>query len=102
MSGIFIYADKPALCGELISLAKELGLPCGVVVNRSGEDLVGLHRYCQSENLPILLSLPDDRQIAEVTSRGDLISHQLPEYGLLFSDLATKLKQELQRSGVRS
>lgn len=84
-----------------VNLAKELALPCGVVVNRSGEDLVGLHQYCVTENLPILLSLPDDRQIAEVTSRGDLISQILPEYGLLFSDLAIKIKQALQPPGGR-
>jgi len=82
-----------------VALAKELGLPCGVVVNRAGEDLVGLHSYCQAENLPILLSLPDDRQIAEVTSRGDLVALALPEYGLMFSELATKLKHELAKTG---
>jgi len=70
-----------------------------VVVNRAGEDLVGLYGYCQSENLPVLLSLPDDRQIAEITSRGDLVSRVLPEYGLMFSLLATKLKAELMTTG---
>lgn len=84
-----------------VALAKELGLPCGVVVNRAGEDLVGLNGYCRSENLPVLLSLPDDRQIAEITSRGDLLAHVLPEYGLMFAELAEKLKQELVAAGGR-
>jgi MinD superfamily P-loop ATPase len=82
-----------------VALARELNLSCGVVVNRAGEDLVGLYGYCQSENLPVLLSLPDDRQIAEITSRGDLVSRVLPEYGLMFSLLATKLKAELMTTG---
>lgn len=85
-----------------VALARELGLPCGVVVNRSGDDQVGLYRYCQTEGLPVLLSLPDDRQIAEVSSRGNLITHVLPEYGLMFAELAEKLKQELRTAGGRS
>lgn len=84
-----------------VALARELNLACGVVVNRAGEDLVGLNGYCRSENLPVLLSLPDDRQIAEITSRGDLLAHALPEYGLMFAELAEKLKQELGAAGGR-
>ncbi len=84
-----------------VALARELSLPCGVVVNRAGEDLVGLYQYCQTENLPVLLSLPDDRQIAEVSSRGNVIAHALPEYGLMFAELAAKLKQELKTAGGR-
>lgn len=82
-----------------VALARELNLSCGVVVNRAGEDLVGLYGYCRSENLPVLLSLPDDRQIAEITSRGDLVAKVLPEYGLMFSELAEKLKAELGITG---
>ena len=82
-----------------VALARELDLACGVVINRAGEDLVGLHGYCRAENLPVLLSLPDDRQIAEITSRGDLLAHALPEYGLMFAELAAKLKQELAAAG---
>lgn len=37
MSGIFIYADKPALCGELISLAKELGQTSCVISLNAAE-----------------------------------------------------------------
>jgi MinD superfamily P-loop ATPase len=82
-----------------VALARELNLACGVVVNRAGEDLVGLHGYCRSENIPILLSLPDDRQIAEVVSRGELVARVFPEYGLMFAELAAKLKQQLAAAG---
>lgn len=37
MSSIFIYADKPALCGELISLAKELGQTSCVISLNAAE-----------------------------------------------------------------
>jgi len=86
---------------QTVATVREMNLPCGVVVNRAGEDQVGLYRYCQTEKLPILLSLPDDRQVAEVTSRGNLIVDALPEYGLMFAELAEKLKQELLATGGR-
>jgi MinD superfamily P-loop ATPase len=82
-----------------VATVRELGLPCGVVINRAGEDLVGLHQYCQTENLPIMLSLPEDRQIAEVVSRGELVAHALPEYGRMFTELAVKLRHALQTAG---
>jgi MinD superfamily P-loop ATPase len=84
-----------------VATVRQLNLPCAVIVNRAGEDLVGLYQYCQTEKLPVLLSLPDDRQIAEVTSRGGLIARDLPEYGLMFAELADKLKQELLAVGAR-
>ncbi|MGE5458977.1 MAG: hypothetical protein ACM3NJ_00845, partial [Methanobacterium sp.] len=37
MSGIFIYADKPALCAELIGLAKELGQGSSVISLNAAE-----------------------------------------------------------------
>jgi MinD superfamily P-loop ATPase len=84
-----------------VATVRQLNLPCAIVVNRAGEDQVGLYHYCRTEKIPVLLSLPDDRQIAEVTSRGDLIARALPEYGLMFIELATKLKQELLTAGCR-
>ena len=84
-----------------VATVRQLNLPCAVIVNRAGEDLVGLYHYCRTEKLPVLLSLPDDRQIAEVTSRGDLVAHALPEYGLMFTELAEKLKLELRAAGGR-
>lgn len=80
-----------------VAMVRELGLPCGVIINRAGEDLVGLSRYCQDEGLPVLLSLPDDRQIAEVVSKGQLVAPCLPEYGLLFRQLADRVRTELQQ-----
>lgn len=82
-----------------VEMVRELGLPCGVVVNRNREDLVGLARYCREEGLPVLLSIPDDRQIAELSSRGRLLARSIPEYGRMFADLAARLRRELLNNG---
>jgi MinD superfamily P-loop ATPase len=82
-----------------VATVKEMGLPCGVVINRAGDDQVGLKQYCNSENLPVLLTIPEDRLIAEVVSRGELISQVVPEYGRMFMELATRLKEQLRMAG---
>lgn len=82
-----------------VALVKELAMPCGVVVNRAGNDQVGLYDYCKDQNLPVLLEIPDDRRIAEITSRGELISQVLPEYTVMFSKLAQALKEVGRQTG---
>lgn len=85
-----------------VETVRELGLPCGVVVNRAGDDPVGVYRYCCDQQLPVLLSIPEDRQIAEVISRGGLISQAIPEYGRMFAELAKTVKQATLCVGGRS
>ncbi len=84
-----------------VATVKEMGLPCGVVINRSGDDQVGLHMYCRDENIPVMLSIPDDRLIAEAVSRGELISKVFPEYGRMFAELGDKLRQLIDSAGGR-
>ncbi|MDY0270019.1 ATP-binding protein [Trichloromonas sp.] len=73
-----------------VAMVRELGLPFGVVVNRMGSGDQRTHDFCRAENIPILLEIPDDRRIAEVYSRGDLLVDALPEYRNLFQGLLEK------------
>lgn len=82
-----------------VSLVKELGLSAGVVINRYNDDQVGLEDYCQQQQIPILLRIPDSRQVAELVSQGILISQAIPEYGLMFSKLAERIREETKILG---
>jgi MinD superfamily P-loop ATPase len=53
----------------------------GVVVNRSGIGNKDVFRYCREENIPVLASIPNDRRIAELYSRGKLLHTEIPEMG---------------------
>jgi MinD superfamily P-loop ATPase len=46
--------------------------------------------YCNEQNIPVLLEIPDDRRIAEAYSEGSLIVEALPEYRGLFQSLIEK------------
>ena len=76
-----------------VDMVRELGLPFGVVINRSdiGDDRVV--QYCQTEAIEILLQIPHDRCIAEAYSRGHPASQVSPHYTALFSQLLTRVQQ---------
>lgn len=63
-----------------VGAVRTLGIPCGLVINRSdmGDDKVKI--YAEKENLPILMEIPFDRKIAEAYSRGDMIVEVMPEW----------------------
>ncbi|MBN1902044.1 ATP-binding protein [Candidatus Sumerlaeota bacterium] len=70
-----------------VETMRALGIPFGVVVNRSGIGDDRIHAYCRGKDIPILADIPDDRKIAEAYSRGDLIVKVLPEYQRVFENL---------------
>lgn len=55
-----------------VGMLRQLALPLGVVINRSdiGDSLV--RDYCRHENIPILIELPFDRDVAETSAGGKL------------------------------
>lgn len=67
-----------------VGMVTELKLPFAVVINRcdSGDD--GVQRYCDGENIEVVVEIPDDRRIAEAYSTGSLIVDALPEYRNVF------------------
>jgi len=62
-----------------VGAVKILGIPCGLVINRSdmGDDQV--KKYAKEEDLPVLMEIPFDRRIAEAYSRGDMVVDVIPE-----------------------
>ncbi|HNS22646.1 MAG TPA: ATP-binding protein [Sedimentisphaerales bacterium] len=75
-----------------VELTRELGLPFGVAINRDGIGDDRVERYCQAQNIDILLRLPDDRRIAEAYSCGAMIVGALPEYRRVFVELANAVE----------
>ncbi len=70
-----------------VDMVRELNIPFGVVVNRDGIGDNRTHLFCNEQNIPILLEIPDDRRIAEAYSRGEVLVEALPEYRQCFENL---------------
>ena len=88
-----------------LKLAKEavkiLGIPCGLVVNRAdiGDDQV--FAYAREENLPVLLTIPFDRRIAEAYSRGATMVEALPEWEPKFLRLFADIEALIERGAAQ-
>ena len=76
-----------------VQVVRGMDIPCGVVVNRSGVGDRGVYDYCKREEIPILLEIPMNREIAELYSRGVLFSEAMTEWRDKFTDLLRKIEE---------
>ena len=80
-----------------VEAVKLLGIPCGLVINRSDIGNNDVRVYAEQEDLPILMEIPFDRGIAEVYSRGELIVSQMPEWKEKFLALYNSIESLVKR-----
>ena len=83
-----------------VQTVRQLKLPFAVVINRADRDNNNVNNYCRSEDIPVLIEIPDDRQIAEVYSRGELLIKVIPKYRNIFSEIARKITNYDSKLGV--
>jgi MinD superfamily P-loop ATPase len=81
-----------------VGAVKILGIPCGLVINRSdmGDDKVRI--YAEEESLPIMMEIPFDRGIAEAYSRGELIVEYMPQWKERFIDLYRSIEDMVNKT----
>ena len=80
-----------------VDVVKEIGIPHGVIINRSTIGDEGVKEYCRNNGIPVLLEIPYDRKIAELYSRGFPFVNEMPEYRLLFKRLFNEIKEVINR-----
>jgi MinD superfamily P-loop ATPase len=87
-----------------VEMVRVLGLRFGVVINRVGIGDDRIREFCFTQGIRILAEIPDDRRVAEISSKGALIVDHLPEYRALFQRLAEEvlLEEKGSPSSVRS
>jgi len=60
----------------------------GVVINRHGIGDNGVEEYCNSEGIPIIAKIPNDRRVAELYSKGELIYPKIQEFETALKQIA--------------
>jgi len=75
-----------------VEVLRKLKIPFGVVVNRSDIGDNKLDDYCQKENIPILMHIPFNREIAVAYSEGIPIVNAFGAYKDKFKTLYKKIK----------
>ena len=84
-----------------VEAVRLLGIPCGLVVNRAdiGDDKV--FAYAREEGLPVLLTIPFERGIAEAYSRGETIIEALPQWRAKFLQLFADIEALVERGAAQ-
>jgi MinD superfamily P-loop ATPase len=76
-----------------VETVRALDIPCGIVLNRAGTGNTGVEEYCHKENLPILLTIPFDREIARLYSNGITLAHGKPEWKKSFINMFDHIQE---------
>lgn len=79
--------------GAAVETCKALDVPCGVIVNRDGPTDPGIREFCLQEDIPLLLRIPQSREVAEAYSRGHTLTAALPEWKEAFLDTYDRIVQ---------
>jgi len=76
-----------------VETVRKLEIPCGVVLNRAGVGDAGVVDYCRKENIPILLTIPLDMEIARLYSRGIALVNGMPRWKSSFRQLFVYIEE---------
>lgn len=80
-----------------VGAVRILGIPCGLVINRSDMGDSHVLEYAEKEKVPVLMEIPFDRKIAEAYSRGEMIVDVMPEWKDRFLGLFDKIKEIIKQ-----
>ncbi len=76
-----------------VETVKELGIPCGIVINRAGVGDSKVADYCVKEGIPLLLNIPLSTDIASLYSRGIPLVEGMPQWRDSFIKLEKQIKE---------
>lgn len=78
-----------------VETVRTLGLPFGIVINRCDTGNEETKNYAKRERIPILMEIPDKREIAVNYSKGILMINAIPEMKDQFRSLYTDIRNRL-------
>jgi len=84
-----------------VETVRQLGMPYGIVLNRVGVGDGKTEEYCRKENIPILLTIPLDTNIASLYSRGVPLVEGMPDYKEDFIGLYEKIEEVVSERSSR-
>jgi MinD superfamily P-loop ATPase len=79
-----------------VDLTRKIDIPFAVVINRHGSGNDECEKYCRTENIEILMKLPDDRKITEAYSVGKIVIDAVPKYRKNFINLCENIYKKLR------
>lgn len=74
-------------------VVKHLKMPFGVIINRDGIGDKKVELFCQKENMPILMKIPNKDSIAQLYSKGLPFANESDKWQEMFVELFEKIKE---------
>ncbi|ADI74924.1 Cobyrinic acid ac-diamide synthase [Methanohalobium evestigatum Z-7303] len=70
-----------------LDVVRELGIPFGIIINRCDVGDSKVEEFCYSENIPVLMKIPYDKNIAQLYSNGIPFVQKMPEWKKQFAQM---------------
>ena len=81
-------------------IADEIGIPAGVVINRHGTAFEGIETFCRKKDLPVLMRIPFEREIAAGIAAGkalvELRPNMAPKFIQLYEEISLRISRHVQ------
>ncbi|MBN2065611.1 MAG: ATP-binding protein [Candidatus Thermoplasmatota archaeon] len=78
-----------------VEVVKHLAIPFGVVINRDGIGDDKVVTFCQDQDIPILLKIPERKEIAHLYSKGIALAHESHEWHEMFALVFHRIQDEV-------
>lgn len=75
-----------------VEVCRKMGMQYGVVINRSGIGNMDIKGYCEENEIPLLMVVPDSKEIAELYAEGVPFVLKKPEWVDKFTDLVEEIR----------
>ncbi len=84
-----------------VEAVRTLQIPFGLVINRCDSGDAQVRRYARDEGIPVLLEIPERREIAAHYSRGVMMTRELADmrsaFEKLYADIVDRIGAQTQR-----
>ncbi len=80
-----------------VDVVRTMGIPFGVVINRDGVGDDGVKMFCSDEDIPVILTIPQDQKIARLYSVGIPFVKEMPEWKARFVKLFEYISKEVAK-----
>ena len=78
-----------------VEVVKHLDIPFGVIINRDGIGDENVVTFCQDQDIPILLKIPERKEIASLYSKGIALVHNSYEWHEMFALVFSQIQGEV-------
>lgn len=83
-----------------VAMARALGVPFGVVINRDGTGNAGVRDYCAAEGIDVVASIPYSRELAVAYALGKAVPCMLEAHDETLAELFSRVSRNVCRAGA--